>query len=174
MNVEKLLKKYNFKGNYPNNSSTVEETVAQIYEELWEKRLEEHTPKRYVSEKYQLGSITKFLDKNGIDYIFEGFLYGIPIDILCVQRDKTIAIELKSRNFRKGIYQAKRNASFVDYSFLSVWEKNVTERLVNRVKSLPIGLLAVDTKVKCLSSPSQNEPNPYVKNKIIKMVKNEV
>lgn len=128
----------------------------------------------YWSEKYQLGILTDFLRKKGIQYITEASAYSVRMDLACVQRDTTFSIELKSRDFGRGISQAERNCTMVDYSFLSVYEEQVTENLVERVDSLPIGLLSVDNRVKCLSPPDKNKPSNYARSRVRELVLKDV
>lgn len=121
---------------------------------------------KYWSEKYQLGIITYYLREQNISYSTEVNLYSIPIDIIGTRDNMTYSIELKTRDFKRGINQAERNTSFVDYSYLSVWEEFVTDNLIDRVESSPIGLFAVGSEVKCLSTPKRNNPSNYVKSKV--------
>lgn len=125
---------------------------------------------RNVPEKYQLGPIGSFLKSQGIDYSLEARMYSIPIDLVGRRGNTTIAIELKSNHFKKGIKQALRNSRYVDYSFLSVWQSNVTEHLIEQVKNEPIGLIAVDEKVNFILPPEKNSANPHAKKKVIKRV----
>lgn len=126
--------------------------------------------KEYWSEKYQLGILTHYLRDQEIDYKTEANLYSIPIDIIGVRRDTTISIEMKTRDFKHGIEQAERNTSFVDFSYLSVWDEFVTDGLIQRVQTSPIGLFSVGDRVKCLSSPTRNHPSSYVKAKVKEQV----
>lgn len=120
----------------------------------------------YWSEKYQLGIVTHYLRERNISYSTEANLYSIPIDIIGTRNNTTYSIELKTRDFKRGINQAERNTSFVDYSYLSVWDEFVTDGLINRVETSPIGLFAVASGVKCLSTPKRNNPSNYAKSKV--------
>lgn len=117
----------------------------------------------YWSEKYQLGILAHFLKEKGIRYTTEARLYSIPIDVLGLQRGQTIAIEMKSRDIGRGLKQAERNRSLVDYSFLSVWEEHATETLVERMEGSKIGLLSVGSDVKCLSPPAECDASEHAK-----------
>jgi len=124
----------------------------------------------YWPEKYQLGFLRQYLDDRDIEFVTEPFLFSIPIDILGVRDGYAFAIELKTKNFKRGLEQAERNRSFVDYSYLSVWESAVTESLLSQVKDTPVGLLAVGENVKCLSTPSRNNPSESAKSCAIQRV----
>jgi len=128
----------------------------------------------YWSEKYQLGILTDFLRQKNIQYITEASAYSVRMDLACVKRDTALSIELKSQDFGRGISQAERNCTMVDYSFLSVYDELVTENLIERVDSLPIGLLSVDNRVKCLSPPKRNDPSNYARSRVRELVLNNV
>lgn len=117
----------------------------------------------YWPEKYQLGIVKEHLRQKGIDLTTEATLYSIPVDILGFDGSHTYAIELKTKDFGRGIRQAQRNASFADYSYLAVWEEKVTSDLLNRVESFEIGLLSVGVDVECLSTPLQNTPSDHAR-----------
>jgi len=119
----------------------------------------------YKPEKYQIGALKQFFNKKGFEYIFEANMYSIPIDVLCKKGDTVMAIELKSRNSKRGIEQALRNLYFADYSFISVWEDNITSALIERVENEPIGLIAIGHDVKFISPPSKNDVEKYPRNK---------
>lgn len=124
----------------------------------------------YWSEKYQLGPLLYHFRQNGIEYATEANLYSVPIDVICRKDDVTMAIELKTRDFARGISQAERNASIVDFSYLSVYEENVTEDLIARVNDRDIGLFSVSNQVECLSPPTKNRPSPHAKERVIKYI----
>lgn len=108
---------------------------------------------RYLPEKYQLGILTHYLDARDFEYSTEAQVFGYPLDILACKRDATIAIEMKSANSKRGFEQARRNAEFVDYSFLSIWDENITENLIQRVQGTEIGLISVSDEVQFISPP---------------------
>lgn len=128
----------------------------------------------YLSEKYQLWILEDYFEQKGYDCAFEVNLYSIPIDIIAKRKPETVAIEMKSQNSKRGIEQAQRNQRFVDKSYLSVWEVNVTDRLIKRAEGLDVGLLSVGDEVKQLSEPTLSDPNPYARERAIKRVENEV
>lgn len=117
----------------------------------------------YISEKYQRGPLLPYLRNTYQKFVFEGRSYSIPIDILAVDGDELVAIELKSRNHKRGLAQAKRNTAFADYSYLSVWEDQVTDFLLERVNETEIGLIAVDQEVNILKESSKLDPNKFAK-----------
>lgn len=130
--------------------------------------------KQYVPEKYQLGIVTDFLSELGIDYATEQSIFNYPIDVLCANSEETMAIELKSRNIGKGIDQALRNADYVDFSFLAVWEEDVSETLIERVSDLPIGLLAVGESINIVSCPDKTGQQLYSNAKVNRLVDGNV
>jgi len=128
----------------------------------------------YWTEKYQLGILAHFLKEKGIQYATEARLYSIPIDVLCLQRGRTIAIELKSRDVGRGLKQAERNCAFVDYSFLSVWEEHASETLIDRMEGTNIGLLSIGSNVKCLSPPKECNASRHAKRRAKDRVRENV
>jgi hypothetical protein len=128
----------------------------------------------YWPEKYQLGIVKEYLHEKGVDYTTEATLYSIPVDILGFDGNDTYAIELKTQDFGRGIRQAQRNTSFTDYSYMAVWEENISEKLLDRMEELDIGLLSVGVGVKCLSSPIQNQPNNHAREIVIERVSDNV
>lgn len=147
--------------------------IVERYAERWTESHEERD-EQYVPEKYQLGIITDFLDSLGINHSTEEPLFSYPIDILCENDGETIAIEMKSRNVGKGIQQALRNSDYVDFSFLAIWEKDLTEGILDRVSELPIGLLVVDESVRIVSSPMKTAQQLCRRRKVIEIVKGNV
>lgn len=118
----------------------------------------------YISEKYQLGILRPFLENEYDEYVTEAEIYSIPVDIVARNGDDLITIELKSRDHKRGIEQAVRNSDFADYSYLCVWEDQVTDHLLDRLDSLPIGLIAVDEEVTVIKQGRKLTPNKYAKN----------
>jgi len=129
---------------------------------------------RYWSEKYQLGILTEFLKQKGIQYSTEATIYSLRVDLVGVQRDRTLAIEMKSKDFQRGIKQAERNQSFVDYSFLSMWEENIPQDAVSQLENSNIGLLSINSNVQCLSSPSICNSSDHAKDRVKQQVIEDV
>ncbi|WP_424016227.1 hypothetical protein ACOZ4N_00220 (plasmid) [Halorientalis pallida] len=150
-------------------SQTPLDSASEAYTRRWAEALE-NDESYYVPEKYQLGIVTDYLDRHEISYTTEGDIFCYPIDIVAAKRDTTLAIELKSRNVGKGIEQACRNADYVDYSFLSVWESNVTETLIDRVADLDIGLIGVDDRVRIYSPPSKNSQQLCKRSSVFELI----
>lgn len=116
---------------------------------------------RYLPEKYQLGIITHYLSSRDFQYSTEAQVFGYPLDILAYKRETSIAIEMKSSNSKRGLEQAKRNSEFVDYSFLSVWDENITENLIQRVTGTNIGLISVSDGIQFISPPKNYDKSFY-------------
>jgi hypothetical protein len=128
----------------------------------------------YWPEKYQLGIVAEYLEEEGFEFITESRLYSVPVDILATDGEETVSIELKTKDFKRGIQQAKRNQTLVDYSYLSFWEEYVTEDLVNRADRCDIGLLSVGNHVKCLSTPAKNETSDHATSRINESILRDV
>lgn len=120
----------------------------------------------YFSEKYQLGILEDYFRTESIQYDTEFELYSIPIDIVALNDTDVITIELKSKDFSRGIRQANRNCDFADYSYLAMWSSNISEALIERADNTEIGLIAIDGDVKFVSPAERNAPNEYVCNRI--------
>lgn len=147
--------------------------VAEQYVQRWAKsRKDEET--QYIPEKYQLGIITDYLQQHGVVYITEGRVFSYPIDILATRGDTTIAIEMKSKNLSRGIEQAHRNASFVDFSFLAVWEDRINDSLLERTTELPVGLMSVGEGVSVVSRPRKTPQQLYKKDNMLELIKTDV
>lgn len=127
----------------------------------------------YWPEKYQVGIVSHYLYEEGIDFVTEASLYSIPVDILGYDGDDTYAIELKTRDFSRGIRQAERNLLYTDYSYLSVWEENVTENLIERIDDSSVGLLSIAENTECLSLPRRNTPSQHARKRVIEKVLND-
>lgn len=147
--------------------------IVEEHAERWEATREEQE-EQYIPEKYQLGILTAFLDDLGVQYATEQSIFSYPIDVLCVNGEETMAIEMKSRNIGKGIDQALRNADYVDFSFLAIWEEDLTETLIDRVSDLPIGLLAVGEGVTIASGPDKTAQQLYSNAEVIELVESSV
>lgn len=128
----------------------------------------------YLSEKYQLGPLRYYLNDEDIDFVIEPVIFSLPIDILGVKKDITYSIELKTKDFKRGIEQATRNTSFVDYSYISVYEQCVTEHLLERIEDSPVGLLSVSDSVEPLFPPERNTPSQHAKSRVLEVVNNDV
>lgn len=131
---------------------STEDQINKIHDELLE---EDSGSTFYIPEKYQLGILTDYLETHGFDYVTEGRVFCYPIDILCVRDETTVAIEMKSEKISRGIEQAWRNSDFVDFSFLAVWEEQISDSLLEEVSNKPIGLLAVGEDIEQISSPTK-------------------
>lgn len=150
-------------------SQTPTDSASEAYTRKWEEALE-RDDSYYVPEKYQLGIVTDYLDRHDISYATEGEIFCYPIDIVAAKHDTTLSIELKSRNVGKGIEQACRNADYVDYSFLSVWDSDITDTLIDRVTELDIGLIGVDETVRIYSPPSKNSQQLCKRSSVFELI----
>lgn len=148
-------------------------SASRAYANKWEESLTQDDT-HYVPEKYQLGIVANYLSQHDITYVTEAEVFCYSIDILGLKRDSTIAIELKSRNIGRGVEQAKRNADFVDYSFLSIWDRNVTNDLLGRVADLNIGLIGVDELARIYSGPSKTDKQLCSHSSVIEVITDDV
>lgn len=143
------------------------------YEELWIEASGKGSDP-YFPEKYQLGILAHFLHQQDIHFITEGRVFCYPIDVLAMAGESTIAIELKSRNIGRGIDQARRNSDFVDFSFLSVWEDDISEDLIERVSQSPVGLLGIESSVQIYSTPANTEQQLCSRDSVIDLINDHV
>jgi hypothetical protein len=135
---------------------TATDAVCEDYTQRWDEVLDDPQPS-YLPEKYQLGVLLAYLRRHEFRYATEAQVAEFPLDILAGKRDISLIIEMKSGNSKRGMVQARRNAKFAEYSFLSVWEDNVTEQLLQRVADTPVGLISVSDRVSFLSPPEKND-----------------
>lgn len=154
-------------------SNVNQESASRRYAEKWQETLDREQS-YYVPEKYQLGIVADYLSKHEISYTTEGEIFCYPIDILAVKRGTTIAIELKSRNIGSGIEQAQRNTDFVDYSFLSLWDDNITDSVLDRIADLNIGLLGIDGSVTVYSGPTKTGQELCKRSSVIETILDDV
>lgn len=112
----------------------------------------------YWPEKYQLGIVSDFLTKRGIQHKTEFLVDYAPIDVVGYDSGETYAIELKTKNIKKGIRQALRNRTFVEYSYLAIWAENITEETFQKCSNKPIGLLSIGSEVEVLTEPQKANP----------------
>lgn len=128
----------------------------------------------YLPEKYQLGILTDYLQRHGFDYITEGRIFCYPIDLLCVRKDTTVAIEMKSGNIQRGIDQAWRNSDFVDFSYLALWAEHISGSVLDAVSETPVGVLSVDECVKQVSPPRKTPKQLCSRAKVYTSVRSNV
>ena len=148
-------------------------SASRRYAKKWQETLDQDRS-YYVPEKYQLGIVADYLRKHDISYTTEGKIFCYPIDILAVKRGTTIAIELKSRNIGTGIEQAQRNTDYVDYSFLSLWDDDITDSVLDRVQDLNIGLFGVGDSVTVYSGPTRTGQELCKKSSVIDIILDDV
>lgn len=132
----------------------------------------------YITEKYQLFLMIHHLDEEGLNYSTEVEMYSIPVDLMYVDGDDTIAVEFKTKDFQRGITQAKRNLSYVDFSYLSVWKSYLSENLVERVDDSSLGLIAIDDRsprggIEWVKPAERNKPNEYANKKVKRQITDE-
>ena len=128
----------------------------------------------YISEKYQLGILLPYLRDQGFEYVTEGSMYGIPVDVIGYLSNEIYTFELKTKDFKRGLSQARRNTDYADYSYLVIWEHRLSKDIQDRTENQGIGLIAVDEDVTEVVEPSQNTPNTYAKEEAKKLVTNGV
>jgi len=150
---------------------STEDRIKSIHDEQLKA---EDVGKFYIPEKYQLGVLTDYLDTHGFDYVTEGRVFCYPIDILCARDETTVAIEMKSGKISRGVEQAWRNSDFVDFSYLAVWEEQVTESLLETISDKPIGLFAVDEGIEQVCSPTKTPKQLCSHDKVLTTVRNHV
>ena len=127
----------------------------------------------YISEKYQLGALIPYLKNRFDDFVTEANVYSIPIDIVAINDGVVTSIELKSRDHNRGIAQAERNTAYSDYSYISVWEDQVSEHLEEKLEGSPVGLIAVDEEAMIIQEAKELEPNQHAKEVTMKVFKDD-
>lgn len=147
--------------------------ITEHYVERWTESQEDQS-KQYIPEKYQLGILTDYLERHKMEYVTEGRIFSSPIDILAARGETTIAIEMKSKNLGRGIEQAHRDASFVDFAFLAVWDHRVSDSLLDRVSDLPIGVMEVGEEVEVIAHPEKLPQQLYKKKNVLEMIHEHV
>ncbi|WP_147302773.1 hypothetical protein [Haloferax sp. Atlit-19N] len=148
------------------------DNIEHAYHELWDSA--DSGKEYYVPEKYQLGLLTDFLEKTGAHYQSEVKVGSYPIDLVAIQGETIITIEMKSKDISRGIEQACRNSDFVDFSFLALWEENITDNTLSKIVDLPIGLLSVGNEVNIVSSPMKTEKQLYPRDYVLRIVNESV
>jgi hypothetical protein len=133
-----------------------------------------HNEEYFMREKYQLGILTDHLKSHGFDHTTEGRIFCYPIDILCVRDDTTVAIEMKSGKISRGVEQAKRNSDFVDFSYLAVWEEQITDSLIETVTDTPVGLFSVAESITQISPPMKTAQQLCSRDTVFSSVGNDV
>lgn len=149
------------------------DSVADQYTERWIESCENDT-KQYIPEKYQLGIIAEHLRENNIEFVTEERVFCYPIDIVGVRNDETFAVEMKSGDISRGLEQAHRDASFVDYSYLAVWDECVNESVINQAENLPIGLMSVGQSVEILVEAVKSAQQLCSRESVIKSINGEI
>lgn len=154
-------------------SNDVVRTTREVYAEKTTETITDDSS-YYLPEKYQLGILTEWFSRHEVSYTTEAEVFCYPIDVLASKYETTVAIELKSRNIGKGIDQALRNSDFVDYSYLSVWESDVTDALLTRVANEPIGLLGIDEDVIFHSYARESPQQLCTKSNVLSLIRDNV
>ncbi|WP_092700599.1 hypothetical protein [Halovenus aranensis] len=148
-------------------------SARQQYTKRWQDVLDQEDS-YYTPEKYQLGIVADYLKNNQVTYTTEGEIFCYPIDILGVKRGTTIAIELKSRDIKRGVEQAQRNSDFVDYSFLSIWNDRVSDELISEIEDLNIGLIGIEEDVTVYSGPENSGQELCKRSSVIETILDDV
>ena len=90
--------------------------------------------------------VHRFLEKKGFEVLDERRLFSRKIDIVARKRANVITVELKLRNWRGAMEQARLNLRVSDYSYVALQEPlaRFDNRLFSEAIQNGIGLLSVD------------------------------
>jgi hypothetical protein len=99
-----------------------------------------------MREAVVVEAVCGFIQERGYAFLAEYPLLGKVADVyglLSLEHDRTIAIECKERDWRRGLEQARRYQLATDEVFLAVPERVVTDELTQEASRLGVGLLVV-------------------------------
>ncbi|MCJ7760098.1 hypothetical protein MUP59_03025 [Candidatus Bathyarchaeota archaeon] len=87
-------------------------------------------------------------------------LFQRNIDIVAERRNKVVAVELKTRDWKRAVQQACLNLRVSDYSYValpeSMWSR-VSPQVHYQAYDHGLGLLSVDGEAKQIMRPQQSE-----------------
>ncbi|MEW6276633.1 MAG: hypothetical protein AB1556_16180 [Bacillota bacterium] len=95
----------------------------------------------FKTEKEFISEAKKFFQKKGL-LVYE----GVPclsrcIDLLVEDNDVFKAIEFKLHDWRRGLIQASDHLLAVDYSYVCLPQRRISQRMLNCFKGSGIGLM---------------------------------
>lgn len=124
-----------------------------------------------ISEQTLRSKIIKFLSENGyIEQYEDKYQLLNSYDVVL---SKSIGIEAKISDWKRGLYQAHRYKWFCNVSYLALYYKHITpaQNNINLFKQLNIGLISVyDDQVEIIYKPFSETP----KSKNMVMLTNEL
>lgn len=131
--------------------------VLKMYDYIAEKKInniEEITQKFLMSKKYISKYIYELKEKNILDIEENKIEILKKLDLQDIGIN--ISIEVKLRDWKNGILQAKRYLRFSDYSYLAILEKYQRNIDIDELKNSGIGLIVVGDTIKQVIKPKKS------------------
>lgn len=130
----------------------------KIYDYITKKKvenIEEITKKISMSKKNVCKYIYELREKNILE--FEKDRIEILKDLDLQDIGTNISIEVKLKDWKNGILQAKRYLKFSDYSYLAILEQYQKNIDLDELKNNGIGLIVVGDKIKQVVRPRKSK-----------------
>lgn len=121
-------------------------------------------------------SVRNYYIHNNYEVYPEVRLFSRNIDLIAKKKSKIVSIELKVRNWKKGIQQSYLNLRVANYSYLAlpdpIWNR-INRRIYVDAFTHGIGLLSVDGTVRQIMRPERsNKIQPLLRLKFLKQLTN--
>lgn len=98
-----------------------------------------------IKEKDMKDIVSKYFEEIG--YIcFKEFRIGLKrIDLYFIHKHypKTIAVELKVKNWKKALKQAYQNLFYAQNSYVGIWHETLNETIASSINNYGLGVLKV-------------------------------
>lgn len=112
----------------------------------------------------------------GIPCKWEAPLLGRSIDLAFLYEGAVLSVEFKLKDWRRGLQQARDHLLGVDYAYLCLPGKNLSERLKNEAVAAGIGLLVYRDDAPlpfsiAIEAEQSNEQWSVAREQLIKMMK---
>ena len=132
--------------------------ALKIYDYINKKKvdnIEEITKKVSMSKKNICKYIYELKEKNILE--FEKDKIEVLKDLDLQDIGTNISIEVKLKDWKNGILQAKRYLRFSDYSYLAILEQYQKNIDLDELKNSGIGLIVVGDKIKQVIKPKKSK-----------------
>lgn len=125
----------------------------------------------YQREEELRKPVREYFENKKFSVFDEVKLFARNIDVVAKKRDEVIAVELKLRDWKKAIDQARLNLRVSNYSFVALPEP-VWDRIDRRIYSMSfehgIGLLSVDGVTRQIMRPERSKRiQPYLRRRFL-------